>query len=130
MHEYPPTYSGREGSRPPEHHLSRGGDVVYCVEHVCVQCPRRPAPGLQFRSPHRTECVRSTLDQTTAASRAGSRPGDGDGDGVQCRQEKLGGCFHSGGDDWRLLLGAAQQSDGSGRQGPFGLDGGMVKPEL
>lgn len=84
-----------------------GGDVVYCVEHVCVQCPRRPAPGLQFRSPHRTECVRSTLDQTTAASRAGSRPGDGDGDSVQCRQEKLGGCFHSGGDDWRLLLGAA-----------------------
>lgn len=47
---------------------------------------------------------------------------------VQCRQKKLGPVSTAAGT--LEIVGCGPASDGSGRQGPSGLDGGMVKHEL
>lgn len=85
------------------------GEEGYMIAAMCD--PVAPPPVSSFPAP--TE--QSMYTRTTAALRA-VVPGDG----VQCRQKKLGCCFHSGGDNWELLGAAQHQMEADDRALWFG----------
>lgn len=81
-------------------------------------CAPSPRPRSPVSSPHRTECVDYRWLHVWSRR----------GDGVQCRQKKLGCCFHRGGDTGDCWVWPSIRRKRT--TGPFGLDGGMVKLEL